>query len=383
MTEGTTSKTLWTAANKVTVARIIGVIVFVIVLLAPWPDAFPGNEAVKLAQPWIATVVFVILSVTDSLDGYLARSRGEVTDFGKFMDPLADKIMVAAAFVSLVQMQLVPAWIAIIILAREFIITGLRTIAANKGVVIAASWYGKAKTVFQIIAIVAFLLIDALEPMMGSGSLGAFTVFAWVLLIIALVLTIISMVDYLVKSAAVLGIGRRAGGEIDGEDGDGVAPMTIESLAEELVKKGTERSMTVATAESLTGGTVSRAITCVSGSSAVLKGTFVTYTEEAKATMLGIPRQAIDEFGVVSREVALAMCTNAREILDVDAAVSMTGIAGPTGAEPGKPVGTVWMGIATRDGAEAFEHHFDGDRESVRIQTAEEALRMLIEAIGE
>ena len=101
-----------------------------------------------------------MISCTDWLDGYLARKRNEVTDFGKFMYSLADKILTTAALLALVELRVLPSWPVLIILAREFIVAGVRMVAASKGVVIAASWYGKAKTVFQIIAIVMFLVKD-------------------------------------------------------------------------------------------------------------------------------------------------------------------------------------------------------------------------------
>ena len=135
-------------ANKLTLIRIILVPIFLVFIA--YQDLPYGSV--------IATLIFIIASVTDHLDGYIARSRNQVTNFGKFMDPLADKLLVTAALISLVELQLVPAWAAIVIIAREFAVSGLRTIAASEGLVIAASWWGKIKTVIQIIAIVLLLL---------------------------------------------------------------------------------------------------------------------------------------------------------------------------------------------------------------------------------
>ena len=135
-------------ANKLTLIRIILVPIFLVFIA--YQDLPYGSV--------IATLIFIIASVTDQLDGYIARSRNQVTNFGKFMDPLADKLLVTAALISLVELQLVPAWAAIVIIAREFAVSGLRTIAASEGLVIAASWWGKIKTVIQIIAIVLLLL---------------------------------------------------------------------------------------------------------------------------------------------------------------------------------------------------------------------------------
>jgi CDP-diacylglycerol--glycerol-3-phosphate 3-phosphatidyltransferase len=148
---------IWTPANIVTVIRICLVPVFVVVLLSPWPEWF-GVEALVAPniKSCIAAGLFILISCTDWIDGYLARSRGEVTDFGKFMDPLADKILVAAALLALIELGVLPAWPVLIILTREFIVSGVRMMAAAEGEVIAASMYGKFKTVFQIIAIVLF-----------------------------------------------------------------------------------------------------------------------------------------------------------------------------------------------------------------------------------
>lgn len=103
-----------------------------------------------------------MLSLTDSVDGYLARSRNEITNFGKFMDPLADKILVFAALVALIELHVLPSWVVLVILMREFIVAGVRMLAAAKGMVIAASWYGKAKTVTQLVAIILFILKESL-----------------------------------------------------------------------------------------------------------------------------------------------------------------------------------------------------------------------------
>ena len=153
---------LWTPANIVTVLRICGVPVFIIVILADWPEMVTEPPFFEALKPWIAAIVFGILAATDSVDGYLARSRNEVTTFGKFIDPIADKILTASALIALVELQVLPSWVVIVILCREFIVSGMRMIAASQGTVIAASWYGKAKTVFQIIAILLFILKDSL-----------------------------------------------------------------------------------------------------------------------------------------------------------------------------------------------------------------------------
>lgn len=198
---------IWTMPNVITAARILFVPVFVLALLSPWPEWFGLTSVVSnYTKAIIATGAFVCISCTDWVDGYLARKRNQVSDFGKFMDPLADKILVASALLALVELQTIPAWPVIIILAREFIVSGARMVAANKNVVIAASWYGKAKTVLQIIAIVLFLLKAADEPATVVGAItDPLYVIAWIVMIAALVMTVVSMMDYLSKSRELLG----------------------------------------------------------------------------------------------------------------------------------------------------------------------------------
>ena len=194
-----TKEYIKTPANAVTMIRILLIPVFVIIALVPW-----GAHAA--AQPWVAMVVFALLAATDGLDGHLARSRNEVTTFGKFLDPLADKILVMAALLVLVEQQQLPSWIPLVIVAREFIVSGLRMLAAADGQIIAASWYGKAKTFVTDIAIVFFLVMDS--PAIAASSIHTgFVVLSWVLMVAAVVLTIISMIDYLVKSKSVIGLG--------------------------------------------------------------------------------------------------------------------------------------------------------------------------------
>lgn len=191
----------WTPANIVTLVRILLIPVFVAVLLSPWPSWFPDPGFWTLVQPWLAAAVFGAISATDALDGYLARSRDEVTTLGKFMDPLADKILVCAALLALVELGDIPSWVALVIIAREFIVSGLRMLAASEGVVIAASWYGKVKTVLQIIAVLLFIVKDALGYGIADGGLSsAVTLLAWVVMASAVMMTLVSMIDYIRKS---------------------------------------------------------------------------------------------------------------------------------------------------------------------------------------
>lgn len=171
--------------NKLTVLRTVLIPVFLVFLYTD----FWGK-----ANAYIAVAVFVIASLTDLLDGKIARKYNLVTNFGKFMDPLADKLLVCSALIALVGLGKVPAWIVIIIIAREFIISGLRLVASDSGVVIAASYWGKFKTTFQMAMIIGLILNPPIPYM---------DVINQVLIYIALILTIISMIDYIKKNYKV------------------------------------------------------------------------------------------------------------------------------------------------------------------------------------
>jgi len=159
--------------NVLTLLRILAVPVVVVALLGETPN---GDA--------LAAAVFALAAATDGLDGYFARSRGAITTFGKLMDPLADKLLVTAALVSLVSLDRLEAWVAMVIIAREIAVTGLRAIAAERGVVISASWLGKVKTVLQIAAVIALIAVNPAP--------------AWVdvLVYLAVAATVISGADY-------------------------------------------------------------------------------------------------------------------------------------------------------------------------------------------
>lgn len=188
-------------ANKLTIIRIILVPVFIIFMAAKIPYG-----------TIIATIIFVIASITDKLDGYIARSRNQITVFGKFMDPLADKLLVTAALISLVELSIIPGWAAIIIIARELAVTGLRAIAASEGVVMAASKWGKAKTTVQIIAIIFALIkvninvIHEISKFISDFPNMAmfFDKMPLITLYIAIIITIISGIDYFVKNKNII-----------------------------------------------------------------------------------------------------------------------------------------------------------------------------------
>lgn len=171
--------------NKLTVLRVIMIPFFVLFLLSGI-----GGEAGK----WIALALFVIASLTDLLDGKIARKYNLVTNFGKFMDPLADKMLVCSAMICFIPMGKLAAWYVIIVIAREFIISGFRLVASDNQVVIAASYWGKFKTVSQMIMII--LLIADLG--------GIFDTIGMVLVWVSLILTVVSLVDYVAKNIEVL-----------------------------------------------------------------------------------------------------------------------------------------------------------------------------------
>ena len=165
---------------------IIGIVFFVFFLLAPYFEEY-GN--------YIAVAIFIVASITDFLDGKIARKYNLVTNFGKFMDPLADKLLVCSALICLIQLELIPAWVVIIIIAREFIISGFRLVASDNGVVIAASYWGKFKTAFQMLTVIVLIL---------NIPNKVFTILGTVLIYVSLALTVISLIDYIAKNKDVL-----------------------------------------------------------------------------------------------------------------------------------------------------------------------------------
>lgn len=193
-------------ANRVTLARIVLIPVFLVVLLGSAPSWLSLPTWWRLAQPWIAALIFTALAATDAVDGYLARTRNEVTTFGKFIDPLADKLLVTAALVALVDLDRLPGWIALVIISRELVVSGLRMVAVVEGRVIAASNFGKIKTITQIVAIVGFLLKDSqtLAAWLGTSGASAFQGVAWAVMAAAVVMTIVSMIDYFYHARDIL-----------------------------------------------------------------------------------------------------------------------------------------------------------------------------------
>ena len=175
--------------NKLTMFRVILIPFFVFFML------FRLFSADFHAAKYIALIIFIVASLTDLLDGKIARKYNLVTNFGKFMDPLADKLLVCSAMICLVEKKQLAAWIVIIIIAREFIISGFRLIAADNNIVIAASMWGKFKTTFQMAMIILLIL---------NWQMMWFQVLTTIVVYVALVLTIVSLIDYLAKNKDVL-----------------------------------------------------------------------------------------------------------------------------------------------------------------------------------
>ena len=166
--------------NRLTILRIFLIPFFVFFMLSDF-------------SKWIALIIFVVASLTDMLDGKIARKYNLVTDFGKFMDPLADKLLVCSALICLVELKRIPAWIVIAIISREFIISGFRLIAAEKQIVIAANFWGKIKTVCQMFMVILMI-----------ANIRALTLITQIMMWLSLILTVVSLMTYMVQNKSVL-----------------------------------------------------------------------------------------------------------------------------------------------------------------------------------
>ncbi len=323
--------------NSLTVSRLLAIPVLMALLLL----RFPGHDQV-------AAALFVLFSLTDTLDGELARRRGTVSDFGKFLDPLADKLFVLSVLIVLVQEGLVAAWIVVVIFSRELIITILRSVAATQGHVIAAAPLGKTKTITQMSA-VALLILQRPYPVL------------------------VPIADYLWRFRHLIA---PFDNSRVGPGPSGGAPEVAQGAELAHVLRGS--GLTVAVAESSTGGMVGATITEQPGSSAYFGGGVIAYSNEAKQRELGVPSGLLESVGAVSREVAEAMAGGVRKRFGTTLAVAVTGIAGPDADGSAKPVGLTYIAVAGEMRTSSREFKFTGDRTSNRRQAADEALRMLI-----
>jgi len=343
--------------NALTLSRLVAIPVLMVLLVA----RFPYHDH-------LAAAVFVAASLTDILDGNLARRRSQVTELGKFLDPLADKLFILSVLIVLVQERELAAWVVVVIFGRELLITVLRSLSANQGRVIAATPFGKTKTVLQVAAVL-LLILQRPYPALGLP--------AQVVLGLAVAFTVLSGLDYLwrfrhllthLESASPL----PAGGGAPGADSP-VDPL-VRRLHERLVGRG----LTLAVAESCTGGLLAAAITDQPGSSAYFKGGVVAYSNEIKERLLGVAPDLLRQYGAVSAEAAQALAEGARSRFGADLAVAITGIAGPDADGTEKPIGLthIWLAAAERGQGRRFV--FNGDRWANRRQAVGEALGLLL-----
>lgn len=344
--------------NALTLSRLVAIPILMVLLAV----SFPYHDQ-------IAAIVFVLASLTDTLDGNLARARHQVSEIGKFLDPLADKLFVLSVLIALVQVQVVPAWVVVVMFSRELLITVLRSLRADRGVV-AATPFGKTKTVIQIVAVVLLILVRP-YPVLQIP--------AWIVIGIALVFTVASGIDYLWRFRSVW-FGPPAA-EKASPTGSLRADTEAETLplARTLAEQLKRAKATISTAESCTGGLVAASLTDLPGSSAYFQGAVVAYANRAKQERLGVPEDLLRSKGAVSAEVAQAMAEGARAALHTDYAISTTGISGPDADGTTKPVGLthIWVAGPARGAGRHFV--FPGDRAQNRGQAVIEALRLAVE----
>jgi len=338
-------------SNALTVSRLVAIPVLMVLLVVQ----FAGHDQ-------LAAALFIAFSLTDSLDGLLARRQGTVSDLGKFLDPLADKLFVLSVLIVLVQEGLVAAWVVVAIFSRELLITVLRSVAAAQGTVIAAAPLGKTKTITQMSAVTLLILQRPYPLLVPLADLAVG---------VAIVFTIVSGVDYLVRFRHVIGLGPNPV-EVDSSHRD---------VAGEVGRLLAGRRLTVSVAESCTGGLLGSAFTATAGSSTYFRGGVVAYTDQVKREQLGVPADVLDRHSAVSREVAEAMAEGARERLESDFAASVTCIAGPESDGSGKPVGLTFVAVAGPNGTRVVEHRLAGDRASNRREAASMALRLLLDEV--
>jgi CDP-diacylglycerol--glycerol-3-phosphate 3-phosphatidyltransferase len=347
--------------NALTLSRFAAIPLLMVLLIArfPWHDQ-------------IAAAFFILFSLTDTLDGQLARRRGTVSDFGKFVDPLADKLFVLAVLLVLVQENLVPSWVVVVIFARELAITLLRWVGASQGRIIAAAPLGKTKTVMQMSAVTLLILQ---RPYPGLAPVADLAVAA------AVVFTVWSGLDYLWRFRHLIGpfdtsrLGRRvalSGGAPEADE----APATLSRELGDVLRTA---GLTVSTAESCTGGLVGVLITDLPGSSTYYMGSVIAYADKVKQEQLGVSGDLLKKVGAVSREVAEAMAEGARSRFATSLSAGVTGIAGPESDGSDKPVGLTYIAVSSTRGTSSREFRFSGDRWSVRRQAATESLRLLVE----
>jgi nicotinamide-nucleotide amidase len=348
--------------NLLTLSRLVAIPVLMVLLAAP----FAGHDQ-------LAAAVFLAASLTDTLDGQLARRRRQVTELGKFLDPLADKLFILSVLVFLVQAGQLAAWVALVIFGRELLITILRSLSATQGRVIAATPWGKTKTVTQVGAVLLVILARPYPELVVPAEVG---------IGVAVAFTVLSGLDYLWRfrhvftrldlSAAASPSGGAPGAE-----------SPVDPLARRLGERLAAAGLTLAAAESCTGGLLSALVTDQPGSSRYFLGGVVAYGNAVKRDQLGVPAGLLEAHGAVSEEVARAMAEGVRRELRADLGVSITGVAGPDAEGTDKPVGLVFVCAAGEGSSRGLRLQLDGDRWQNRRRAAEEALRLVLAHLGD
>jgi len=351
--------------NWLTLSRLVAIPVLMVLILTD----FRYHDQ-------IAAGVFVAASLTDTLDGNLARARGQVTELGKFLDPLADKLFILSVLIVLVQVRALAAWVVVVIFGRELLITVLRSLSASQGHVIAATPWGKTKTVSQVVAVLLLILQQPYPEVRLSAT---------IVVGFAVAFTVASGVDYLWRFRHVLlrpapepRIITVAPGSEAPTASSPVDPR-VRDLNERLAAVG----LKLAVAESCTGGLLAAAITDQPGSSAYFMGGIVAYSDDVKQVLLGVPAEVIRRHGAVSAEVAAAMAEGVRRSLGADIGVAVTGIAGPEADGTDKPVGLTHIWVDGPQGGEGRQFEFAGDRWTNRRAAVAEALQLLLARLRE
>lgn len=337
--------------NRLTIIRTILVPVFIIIYLT---NAIPYNHL-------IAAGIFVAASLTDYFDGYIARKYNMITNFGKFLDPLADKLLVNSALLCflVVPDNPVPFWVVFVIIMRDFIINGFRLVASDNNAVIAADYWGKIKTTVQMVMVIVVLVDSGYELM---------NVIEKILIYASVILTVLSLVECLYKNRKVL-----SGSPVIQE---GAAnPDTNMFIA--LTDRLKNANMTISFAESCTGGLLCASFVDVPGSSAILKQSLVTYCDDAKMNIIGVSDNTIKEHTAVSEETAAEMAEGVKNWAASDIGVSITGIAGPDGGSEAFPVGLVYIGISCGSKTKVERFVFEGNRREIRVNAVNEAASMI------
>jgi|BEDMetMinimDraft_2_1075160.scaffolds.fasta_scaffold01501_3 nicotinamide-nucleotide amidase len=343
-------------ANKITLSRLLAIPPIMFTVLYN----FPGHY-------YVSAALFLFFSLTDVLDGTIARRRGIVSDLGKFLDPLADKLFILSVLMALVQVQLLPSYIVVIIMGREFAITLMRSIAATRGKVISATPFGKTKTITQVGAVLLLML---------SGQFSQLKLAALIAVYAAAAFTIYSGIDYVFRFWDVLGASK-----VEDMEGLSIVDLKTRRLIKMLYQKLDAIGGTISVAESCTGGLLGAALTSIPGSSKYFMGGVISYSNDAKILHLGVSPDDLSRYGAVSEQVALAMAKGARQRFDTTVGVGITGIAGPEGGTEKKPVGLVHIAVVTA--SKELEHRFTfgGTRDEVRLKSVKAALQMVSDVL--